>query len=68
MLEALVTWRLLRSDHTPAPGSGWTCPEWCGGLSISAGMMIKFILKSAASLSSMTPETRSESRCGPQAS
>ena len=66
--EALCSRLLLLPLLVVVPGSGWTCPEWCGGLSISAGMLIKFILKSAASLRSMTPETRSESRCGPQAS
>ena len=58
--EALVSRLILLPLCAVAPGSRWTCPEWCGGLSISAGMVIKFILKSAASLSSMTPETRSE--------
>ena len=53
--EALCSRLLLLSLLVVVPSSGWTCLEWCGGLSISVGMLIKFILKSVASLRSMTP-------------
>eukprot|EP01046_Picozoa_sp_COSAG06_P015094 COSAG06_NODE_957_length_11322_cov_9.239686_7_plen_276_part_00 len=66
--EALCSRLLLLPLLVVVPGSGWTCPEWCARRCCSKSFMIKFILKSAASLRSMTPETRSESRCGPQAS
>ena len=66
--EALVSRLILLPLCAVAPGSRWTCPGWCARKCSSKSFMIKFILKSTASLSWMTPETRSESRCGPQAS
>ena len=66
--QALCSRLLLLPLLVVVPASRWTSPEWCHRSCFSKSFMIKFILKSAASLSSMTPETRSESRCGPQAS
>ena len=58
--EALVSRLILLPLCAVAPGSRWTCPEWCARWCGSTSFMIKFIFKSAASLRSMTPETRSE--------
>ena len=66
--EALVSRLILLPLCAVAPSSRWTCPEWCARMCGSKSFMIKFILKSVVSLRSMTPETRSESWCAPQAS
>ena len=58
--EALCSHLLLLSLLVVVPSSRWTCPEWCARKCWSKSFMIKFIFKSAASLRSMTPETRSE--------
>jgi hypothetical protein len=58
--EALCSRLLLLSLLVVVPSSRWTCPEWCARRCGSKSFMIKFIFKSAASLRSMTPETRSE--------
>ena len=58
--EALCSRLLLLSLLVVVPSSRWTCPEWCARKCWSKSFMIKFIFKSAASLRSMTPETRSE--------
>ena len=58
--EALCSRLLLLSLLVVVPSSRWTCPEWCARWCGSTSFMIKFIFKSAASLRSMTPETRSE--------
>ena len=56
--EALSSVLLLLPHLTPVPGSGWTCSSRCGKRCCSKSSMNKFILKSAAPLNSMTPETR----------
>jgi hypothetical protein len=52
--EALCSRLLLLPLVVVVPGSGWTCPEWCARRCCSKSFVIKIILKSAASGSSMT--------------
>ena len=51
--EVLVAALLLLPDFACAQDSRWTSTKWCAMLSSCAGIMIKFLLKSAAAISSM---------------